>query len=267
MPASVELQGFQKPFEPPAAKPPDEAVWQAWVAKCRALSVGRMQARICAIAILCGVLSTSALYSGDFSHYRGFQFGMNTADAAKDAGTPAAEVTLVHRRPALIQEMEWRPGQSLRSDPKNTDPVRQGLLCFVNGELYRIIVTYDPDKIEGMTADDIVEGISATYGLASRPNAEIAFHSDYAEVAKVLARWEDSEYSYDLVRTGDQSSFAMVLYSKRLDVMAQKAIVAAVRLDVQEAPQREMEKQKDQAEAERTIRDRARSVNKPNFRL
>ena len=217
-------------------------------------------------AILCCALNTTALYSKDFSHYRGLQFGMNAADAAKIAGTPAVETKLVHRRPALIQEIEWQPGQYLRADAASTDPVKQGLLCFVNGELYRIVVTYDRYRIEGMTIDDLVEGISATYGTASKPTAEIAFHSNYAEVAKVLARWEDSDYAYDLVRTGDQSSFAMVLYSKRLDVVAQKAIVEAIRLDVQEAPQREVEKQKDQAEAKRIIRDRARSLNKPNFR-
>lgn len=32
---------------------------------------GRMRARIRAIGIVCGVLGTSVLYSGDFSHYRG----------------------------------------------------------------------------------------------------------------------------------------------------------------------------------------------------
>ena len=217
-------------------------------------------------AILCCILSAPALYSKDLSHYRGLQFGMNTADASKMAGTPPAEAKLIHRRPALIQEIEWQPGQYLRADAASTDPVKQGLLCFVNGELCRIIVTYDRYKIEGMTVDDMVEGISATYGPASKPTAEIAFHSNYAEKAKVLARWEDSDYAYDLVRTGDQSSFAMVLYAKRLDVVAQKAIVDAARLDVQEAPQRELEKQKDEAEAKRLIRDRARSLNKPNFR-
>jgi hypothetical protein len=191
---------------------------------------------------------------------------MNTADAAKDAGRPAAEAKPVHQRPALIQEMEWQPGQYLRSDTANTDPVQQALLYFVNGELYRIVVTYDRFKIEGMTVDDMVEGISATYGRVSRPTAEIASHSNYAEVARVLARWEDSECAYDLVRTGDQYSFAMVLYSKRLDLLAQKAIAEAVRLDAQEAPQREIEKRKDQAEAERIISDRVRSINKPNFR-
>ena len=58
----------------------------------------------------------------------------------------------------------------------------------------------------------------------------------------------------------------MVLYSKRLDALAQAAIVEAVRLDVQEAPQRELEKQKKREEEERLVLDKARSVNKPNFR-
>ena len=191
---------------------------------------------------------------------------MSIADAAKEVRTPTADAKLVHRRPALIQELEWVHRESFSSNSVNTDPVTQGLLYFYNGELFRIIVSYDRHKIEGMTAEDMIEGISATYGLASRPTAEIAFHSNYADVAKVLARWEDSGYSYNLVRTGDQSSFAMVLYSKRLDVLAQAAIVEAVRLDKREAPEREIEKQKNQAEAERLVREKARSANKPNFR-
>lgn len=223
-------------------------------------------AHIRAIGILCGVLGASALYSADFSHYRGLQFGMNLSDAAKAAGTATPDATLVHQRPALIQEMEWQPHQSFLPGSANADPFKQGLLCFYNGELYRIVVTYDRYKIEGMTADDMIEGISGIYGLASRPTAEITFHSNYAEVAKVLARWEDPEYSYNLVRTGDQSSFAMVLYSKRLDVLAQAAIVEAVRRDVKEAPQREIDKQKDKAEAERLVLEKARAGNKPNFR-
>jgi hypothetical protein len=230
------------------------------------LGCGRMCARICAIAILCCVLGTSTLYSGDFSHYRGLQFGMSLSAAAKAAGTTTVEAKLIHQRPALIQEMEWQPLRSFPPETPNADPVKQGLLCFFNGELFRIIVTYDRYKIEGMTADDMIEGISAIYGTASRSAAEIAYHSNYGEVARVLARWEDSEYSYNLVRTGDQASFAMVLYSKRLEILAQAAIVEAVRLDLQEAPQREIEKQKNQADAEHLVSEKARSVNKPNFR-
>jgi hypothetical protein len=211
-------------------------------------------------------LLAPVLHGADFSHYRGLQFGMGLAAAAKEAGTLSADAKLIHQRPALIQEMEWQPRQSATAAPASADPVKQGLLYFVNGELYRIVITYDRYRIEGMTADDLIDGISATYGPATRPAAEIALHSNYAETAKVLARWEDADYSYNLVRTGDQSSFAMILYSKRLDATAQTAILEAIRLDSQEAPQREIDREKDQADAARVVSEKARSVNKPNFR-
>jgi hypothetical protein len=216
--------------------------------------------------LLCCIVGSTALFSADLAQYRGLQFGMTAADAAKHAGAASADAQTIHKRPRLIQQMEWEPGRSLRYDPTNTDPVREGFLYFVDGELYRIVVTYDRYKLEGMTVEDVIEGISAQYGAASKPAAEIRFHSNYAETAKVLARWENNESAYDLVRTGDQSSFALVLYSKRLDALAQKSIVEADRLDTQEAPQREIEKQKSQAEAERILHDHARSLNKPNFR-
>src|SRR5260370_2241535 len=117
--------------------------------------------------------------------------------------------------------MDWHPGSSVLPDPAKADPVKEALLCFFNGELFRIVITYDRYKIEGMTADDMVEAISLTYGAATRPETEIAYHSNYGEAARVLARWEDAEYSYNLIRTGARSSFAMVLYSQQLDASAQ----------------------------------------------
>ena len=98
------------------------------------------------------------------------------------------------------------------------------------------------------------------------PTAEVAYNSIYGETAPVVARWEDSEYSYNLVRSGDRSSFGMILYSKRLDALAQAATVESVRLETQEAPQRELEKQKKRDNDERLVLEKARSVNKPNFR-
>ena len=218
-------------------------------------------ARIFAIPLVCAGLGASMLHAGDVPGYRGMQFGMSISAAAKQAGTNPTEAKTVHQRPAVIQEMEWQP-----RSPVLTDPVKEALLCFFNGELFRIVVSYDRYKIEGMTAEDMVAAISLSYGEATRPKGEITYHSNYAEVALVIARWEGSEYSYDLVRTGDQSSFAMVLYSKPLDALAQASIVEAIRLEAQEAPQREIEKQKKRAEEERMVLDKARSVNKPNFR-
>ena len=159
--------------------------------------------------------------------------------SSEAGGIKASEAKIVHQRPAVMQELEWQPSGFRTSD--DADPIRDGLLCFYNGELYRIVVTYDRDRVEGMTADDMIAAISTTYGIATRPKVEIAYHSNYAEVAPVLARWEDSEYSYNLVRSGYGDSFGLVMYSKRLDALAAAAITEAVRLDAVEAPQRAIE--------------------------
>jgi len=223
-------------------------------------------ARLGTIAILCGAPGMSLLCAADFSNYRGFQFGMNLPAAEKQAGANSSDVKVVHQRPAVIQELEWQPRYGASADPLKGDPVKEGLLSFLDGSLFRIVVTYDRYKIEGLTTDDMIGAISTTYGPAVKPTAEIAYHSYYGETAPVLARWEDAGYSYNLVRTGDRSSFAMILFSKKLDALAQTAITEAVRLDAQEAPQRELDKQKKQDAEDQLVLDKARSANKPNFR-
>ncbi len=217
-----------------------------------------------AIGIAFGLMGTSS-FAADFSSYRGLQFGMSMSDAAKQLGTKAGEARVVHQHPAVIQEMDWGVPLSVGQDPLKTDPLKELLLCFLDGQLFRIVATYDRYRIEGMTADDMVKAISLTYGTPTRPAAEISYHSIYGETAPVLARWEDAGYSYNLVRSGDRSSFAMILSSKRLDALAQTAIAEAVRLETEEAPQRELEKQKKKDAEERSVLEKARSVNVPNF--
>lgn len=222
------------------------------------------------LGILYVALGIGILQAGDFSTYRGFQFGMTLPAATKQAGTGVAEPKSLHTRPALIQEMEWLPGSPItdpqRADRKKADPVKGGLLYFLNGELFRMVITYDRYRIEGMKTDDLITAISSVYGPATRPMAEVAYHSYYGEVAPVLARWEDAEYSYNLVQSGDRSSFALVLFSKRLEIQAQGAVTEALRLDALEAPQREIAKQRKQEEDDQLILDKARTANMPNFR-
>jgi hypothetical protein len=219
--------------------------------------------RLGVIGLLCGAALTVS--AADLSSYRGLKLGMSLAAAAKQSGTKPSDARVLHQRPAVIQEMTWELRPPLQVNPK-PDPVKDGVLSFVNGELFQVIVTYDRYKVEGMTTDDMIQSISATYGKATTPTAEVPYHSNYAEVATVLARWEDADSTYDLVRTGDRSSFALILYSKRLEALAQTAIVESARLDAAEAPQRELDKQKKRDDDEQAILDKARSVNKPNFR-
>lgn len=224
------------------------------------------RARSAVFGILYGVAGMSALGGADFSSYRGFQFGMSLPAAAKQAGMNSSEATILHQHPALIQQLDWRPRWSLQANQAQADPVEDGLMSFYNGELFRIVVTYDRYRIAGITAEDVIDAISGTYGTATRPTAQVEYHSAYGETAQVIARWEDPEYSYNLVQSGNGSSYAVVLYFKQLNSTAQAAIVEAVRLEAQQAPQQEIDKQKKRNDDDRLALEKARSANKPNFR-
>ncbi len=202
----------------------------------------------------------------DYSTYRGISLGTNLEKGATQAGTKPTAARQVYQRPALIQELDWQPPQYASETPAQAETVRDGILSFLDGQLFRIVVNYDRYRIEGMTADDMVQGISALYGAATTPTASIAYHSVYGETAPVLARWEDADYSWNLVRTGDRSSYSLVVYSKKLDAQAQAAIVESNRLDVQEAPQRELARQKQRDDEDQKALDKARLQNRPGFR-
>ncbi len=226
------------------------------------------------ISILGAVISAPLSYSQDLSRYREFQFGADLLAVAKRAHVKPSEARVIHERPAVIQELAWQ-APYMNSSPR-TDSVKELLFSFYNGELFRIVVTYDPDRIAGMTAEDIVEAVSAKYGTVTRPAAEIILSSTqfYGEsekiisdrTEKVVARWEDSQYSFDLFQPSYQSTFGMVIYSKRLDALARAAIVESVRLDKQEAPQREIERQKKKDDENRVKQEKARRISKPPFR-
>lgn len=211
-------------------------------------------------------VSTPLIHAQDLSRYREFQFGMNLLTIAKLVDMKPSEARTIHQRPALIQELNWQSQLSLTSS--QADPVRSILFSFYNGELFRIVVNYDRYKTEGLTMEDVVEAISAKYGTATKPAAEITFSSSqvYNDSEVVIARWEDSQYSLNLFRSSYQPTFGMIAFSKRLDALARAAIVEAIRLDEQEAPQREIERQEKQDQKDHAAQEKARQVNKATFR-
>ncbi len=222
--------------------------------------------RIFAISTLSAVLSAPLPGAvADFSRYRDFQFGMDLLAVAKQAGMKPSEAKVIHQRPAVIQELEWQP-RGFAGSSAEVDSVKGVLFSFYNGELFRMVVNYDRYKTEGLTAEDVIAVISAQYGTATTPDAEIIFPSLYHETVKILARWEDSRYSLSLVRSSYQPSFGMVVLSKRLDALAEAAATEALRLDQQEAPQREIERNKREDDDKRIQQEKARRVNKPGFR-
>jgi hypothetical protein len=216
-------------------------------------------------AVLLGVIAAPLLPAAGLSSYRGFHLGMSLSAAAQEAGMKPSEAVTVYQRPALIQTLAFQPNL-FHSAAAAVDPVSEISLSFYNGQLFRVAALYDRYKVDGMTPDDMIEGISASYGKADKPAAEIAYHSYYAEVAPVLARWEDADDSYNLIRSEDRSSYALVLYSKQAEAVAQSAMLQAVKLDAQEAPQRDAARAKKQEEDDRAKQEQNRLSNKASFR-
>jgi hypothetical protein len=224
--------------------------------------------RIVIFAFFWAVLSVTLVCAQDLSRYRGFQLGMNLLKVAEQAGIDPVQAKSTHERPAVIQELEWRQGISI-GPPSSTDPVKEILFGFCNNQLYRIVINYAQDNTEGLSDQDLIEGISAMYGKPTMPAATIISSPSsqvYSDSEKVIARWENSEYSLNLFRFSYKSSYGMIVFSKQLDILAKSAIAESIRLNDLEAPQREIERQRKQVEEKLAEGQKARPANKANFR-
>ena len=195
------------------------------------------------------------IHAQDLSKYRNFSFGMSAASVLNLAEEKPADLITIHVQPALIQELTWYPPLPFAS-PRPAEPVQKVLFSFYDGELYRMVVTYDSDAIKGLTNEDMIRILAAKYGTATRPAAEVNVPADdsYRVTESVIARWEDPQYSLNLFRSSMLDTFEVVLFAKRLDSQATTAIAESVKLERQEAPQKEAARVKQAAvdlEAER----------------
>jgi hypothetical protein len=206
------------------------------------------------------LLFSPSLSGADLSTYRGFQFGMSVNAAVKHSGMDISEVTVIHERPARIQELSWRPVRFFSGD---TDPVERVSFSFYNGQLFRMVVDYDTDKTNGLTSEDIIEAVSAEYGTPTKPGVSMVLTSQFSdETVQVVARWEDVDYSFNLVQLPYGSTFKLLIFAKHLNALADAALPEGIRLDGQEAPQRQrIEEQETQSALDKT-----RLVNKGHFR-
>jgi len=216
--------------------------------------------------ILCLVVLLFAvplLRAQDLSKYRHFTLGMSLTSVLKQTDQKMADVKVTHLHPALIQQVNWwlpaLPGIALQSDT-----VEQILFSFCNGELYKISVTYDPSLTEGLTAEDMVKSISEKYGPATYVALAIdTVKNDQYDVTQApVASWVDAQYSFNLVRSAFSDHLGLVIYSKRVNAEAALAIAEAVKLEEQEGPQREAERQKKQLDDLEV----ARQKNQKSFR-
>jgi hypothetical protein len=199
------------------------------------------------------------LRAQDLSRYRAFSIGTNLATVLRHTDQKLADVKVTQSRPALIQELTWWPA-NLPGTPLLPDAVEQMLFSFYDGELYKISAIYDRASTEGLTAEDMVNSISVKYGPATY--VALAIDSTTNERQQPVASWGDSQYSLDLVRSSFTGGFELVIYSKRVNAEAELALAEAVKLEKQEAPQREVERQKKETDDLEVAREK----NQKSFR-
>jgi len=220
-----------------------------------------MRSSILCLAVL--LLMAPLLRAQDLSKYRHFTLGMSLTRVLIRTDQKMTDVKVIHGRPALIQELTWWP-PNLPGASFKADAVEQILFSFYNGELCKISSTYDRASTEGLTALDMMNAISANYGPATNvvPEVDPAKIDSYDVKQKLVATWEDSQYSFNLVRSSFSDGFGLVIYSKQANAEAELAIAEAVKLDKQEGPQREAERQKKQTDDLEATRQR----NQKSFR-
>ena len=229
-----------------------------------------MNTRTLTIVALGLVASTQALQGQDRSRYRGFQLGGDLSSVSAVAKVAASDAKTVHQRPAVIQELEWRPPYlTSGSTALQNDPVRQIVFSFYNDQLSKMLVVYDRDRTAGMTDADMIEAISTAYGpplnLAVKKTRAVGFQVE-EEFGTTVARWGDTDYSVVLYRSSYGSEFQIIVTSPRLEALARSAAAQAIRLDEREAPQRELARQKKEVEDTRLSQEKARIANKAAFR-
>jgi hypothetical protein len=204
------------------------------------------------------------------AQYRTFALKSHLPAVSTATGLAASEAKTIHLRPALLQDLEWRPSRWIPGSlASSTDPLEQVLFSFYNNQLFRIVADYARDRTEGMTDADMIEALTAVYGTPSRgavaPGrvpSQVGVESGVA-----VAAWRDVGHTVVLYRTsiyGDR--YRLIVTDSDLDQLARKAEAQAARLDEQEAPRREIARAKKERDDGRVAAEKARVANKKVFR-
>ena len=212
------------------------------------------------LSLLILLFAVPVLGAQDLSKYRNFSLGAKLPTVLKLTDQKLAEVNGTHG--ITFQELTWWPPSSHGA---YSNSVEQILFSFYRGELYKITVTYDQPSTEGLTANDMVKSISAKYGPPATVTQDVDpdKNSRYEEKETSVATWEDSESSVNLVRSTFTARFGLIIYSKLVNTQAQVANLEATKLDLEEGPQREVDRQKKQAEDLEIARQKNRKTFRP----
>jgi hypothetical protein len=207
------------------------------------------------------------LAAANFDTYREFRLGASTADVIARTHASERDVKTLHERPALLQELSWRPLYSTGNSVADRDSIARIAFSFIDDQLFKIAIDYDRSRTEGLTKEDMIASLSAIYGPRSTRPAPVAQRQtfDSLDTPTVLARWVEGDTVVALHQLTYSGGFGLVITSVPLDTTARTAQATAVTMDAREAPARDAARAKAQADAARTAEEKTRTTNKATF--
>lgn len=218
----------------------------------------------CAVGV---VFASGPLVAADLEQYRDFRLGSPVAavvSMATTLGLPELKVLMI--RPALLQELEWRPPYSSARTVSGADPVRRMVFSFLDDQLFRIVVEYDRSRTEGLTRTDMLAALDATYGPHGPPSPVRRTGFEALDEGTPVAQWRNADTTVALHHYVFGGGYGLVISSTRLVQLAHKARTTAVVMDAREAPAREVAAVKRLADEAREAAAKTRSTNKEAFR-
>jgi len=218
------------------------------------------------VSAACIVLAVSTVSSAELSRYREFELGTSVATVTAVTQN-AARVRIVHSRPALIQQLEWRPRYMAGAPQADRDSIGEVVFSFVDDQLFQMSIAYAQDRTSGLTDQDMVGSLTAVYGAPSSPAPRTRTTSSLLalDTPVVIAEWRHADTTVALQRREYSESFFLVITSLPLDIIARKAQATAVAMDQSEAPAREAALLKKRAADEKVAAETTRSANKKVF--
>jgi len=218
------------------------------------------------VSAACIVLAVSTVSSAELSRYREFELGASVATVTAVTQNPA-RVKIVHSRPALLQQLEWRPRYMAGAPQADRDSIGEVVFSFVDDQLFQMSIAYAQDRTSGLTDQDMVGSLTAVYGAPSSPAPRTRTPSSRValDAPVVIAEWRHADTTVVLQRKEYSESFFLVITSLPLDVIARKAQATAVAMDQREAPAREAALLKKRADEEKVAAETIRSTNKKVF--
>jgi hypothetical protein len=216
--------------------------------------------------IACAAVLTTHMAFGasNYSQYRGVSIGDSPAAVVAALNATSADVVVVTARPALVEQITWRPNQFFTGRTAPPDALSEMVLTFHRGHLARIVATYERDGTEGLTDADLHAAFSATYGtpmLEPTPAAAGPIGGPHT-----IGRWGDGDTLVVLWRADFPRRISVTISSVADDRLMQATLAAAKRLDAIEAPAWDIVRRTSDEFSKRQRTERARSDNRSTFK-